>query len=110
MATRKKTSEQQSSLFAAPKTLRPLPSVPTPPTAETPAELPTDTPVIAERKVRLVHSVPESDVIVEPDGNTHFVVSLLRDHGTRVAAVRYSRKQLEMLAARAAEALAEGGP
>jgi hypothetical protein len=53
-------------------------------------------------------TVPESEVIVEPLGDGRFVVSLLRHHGTTVAAVRYTRAQLEMLLRRIPAALEVG--
>lgn len=49
---------------------------------------------------------PEEDVLVESVGNGLFVVSTLRHHGTTVAAVRYTRAQLEMLLRRIPAALA----
>jgi len=52
--------------------------------------------------------MPEEDVIIEPNGDGRFVVSLLRDHGTTVAAVLYTRKQLEMLLRRIVPALEVG--
>ena len=65
-----------------------------------------DDPVIHERRFRVVPRAPEpeSEVIVEivDDG---YIVSLLRDHGTTVASVKYSRAQLEQFVLRAMSAL-----
>jgi hypothetical protein len=61
-------------------------------------------------KLRIVPSpkTPESDVIVEALDDGRFVVSLLRDHGTTIASVRYTRAQLEMLVRRGGAALEVG--
>lgn len=62
-------------------------------------------------KLRMVDplpDIPEEDVIVEPNGDGRFVVSLLRHYGTTAAAVVYTRKQLEMLQRRIGPALEVG--
>jgi hypothetical protein len=60
-----------------------------------------------EDKVRELRppTVLEEQVIVEPCIDGRFVVSLLRHHGTSIAAVKYSKAQLQMLIERAREAL-----
>lgn len=100
MASRKKTIEAPS-LFV----------VPPPPEQAPEYVVPHTTPVVSERTFRVVPPAapePESDVIVEPISDGRFVVSLLRDHGTTVAAVRYTRSQLEMFIRRATAALEVG--
>ncbi len=70
-----------------------------------------ETPVIAERTLCIVPppvETPESDVVIEATGDGHFMVALLRHHGTTVAAVKYTRGQLEMLLRRIPAALEVG--
>jgi hypothetical protein len=103
MAARKKTVETMS-LFGA--------NVPAEPTSR--AELPLvldDVPAPEKPRLRVVPPpapVPESEVIVEQTSDGRFEVSLLRNHGTTVAAVFYTRAQLEQLIARAGAALEVG--
>lgn len=104
MAARKRP-EGQSSLFVAPA----VPAVTA--TLPTPIAPPEATPVVAERIVRLVpppEPVPECDVIIEALDDGRYIVSLLRDHGTTVAAVTYTRAQLKMLLRRIPAALEIG--
>lgn len=58
-------------------------------------------------KLRVVARVdaPESDVIVEEMDDGRYEVSLLRDHGTTVARVVYTARQLDQLIKRALGAL-----
>lgn len=58
-------------------------------------------------KLRLIPSPKtlEADVIVEKVDDSVFEISLLREHGTTVAAVFYTREQLELLIKRAKAAL-----
>lgn len=116
MASRKKPVDTQASLFNVVTS----PSVPrdTVVIADKEGELVgtivnlavEDQKVIERPKLRLVApptKLPESEIIVEKVGDV-YEVSLLRDHGTTVAAVFYTRKQLEQLIARAQGALEIG--
>ena len=110
MASRKK-KEEQTSLFAFPTMTTPKGESEAPPAVVADAPVKASAlPVVvdAERKlvpVHLTQSGPDEDVIVEPVSHGRFLVSTLRARGTTVAAVYYSRKQLEMLLARIPSAL-----
>lgn len=114
MATRKRTPQGTGSLFASMPPAKPLPK---PEAMHGYADqfggedFPSDTSVVEERKLRIVPppaTTPESEVIIEPTGDGRYVVSLLRDHGTTVACVKYTRAQLEMLLRRIPAALEVG--
>lgn len=67
--------------------------------------------IVEAPKLRIVPPpapVPECEVIIEQQSDGRYVVSLLRDHGTTVAAVVYTRGQLEMLQRRIPAALEVG--
>ncbi len=63
--------------------------------------------LLGRTKLRLVPSPKalEADVIVEKVSDDVYEVSSLRAHGTTVAAVFYTREQLELLIKRARAAL-----
>lgn len=113
MATRKKAppSPAQPSFSFPSLIITPeMAPVVTAPTLETVATMSDEEIFVAERKLRLVPPLdrgPEEDVIVEPDGN-RFAVSIVRHHGSTVATVLYTRRQLEMLQARIPAALEVG--
>lgn len=97
MAARKKTPDETLGLWLPKPLIEP--------------ERDSGTPVIAERRLTIVATAPETpeeEVLVEPMGDGRFIVSTLRDHGTTVAAVRYTRAQLEMLLRRIPAALEVG--
>lgn len=104
MSSRKKPPASQGSLsLDGPK--------PAPVTTPTSVQflVPDATPVVAERKLRLVHSRAKNDVTIEPTDDGRFVVARTRDYGTTVAAVVYTRDELEILLRRIPAALAMGG-
>lgn len=59
-------------------------------------------------KLRLVPPQPDEDVTIEPDDAGFFWVSFVRHDGTTRGAVRITRRQVEMLLARAPVALEIG--
>lgn len=98
---------------AAPSIMGPpptAPAAPAPVSAPAPPEPARETIVEAPRLrvVPPVATTPEEEVLVEPNGDGRFVVSLLRHHGTTCAAVLYTRPQLEMLMRRIPAALEVG--
>lgn len=56
-------------------------------------------------KLRLVPPQPDEDVTIEPDDSGFFWVSFVRHDGTTRGAVRITKRQVEMLIARAPIAL-----
>ena len=56
-------------------------------------------------KLRLVPPQPDEDVTIEPDDSGFFWVSFVRHDGTTRGAVRITKRQVEMLLARAPIAL-----
>lgn len=111
MATRKKAPPPATQpSFPFPSMVAP-PSVPAPEIRGEMVEVPMPETVIEERKLRLVPPPdrgPEEEVSVEPLDDGRFVVAITRNHGGTVAAVLYSRRQLEMLLARIPAALKVG--
>ena len=112
MASRKKP-DNQTSLFAAPA---PIKVVPSRAVERDEALLVSSKGAVAitnlgeddapERpKMRLVHSQPEEDVIVEAQDDGRFEVMLLKAHGGTRMSILYTRTQLEMLVRRAQGAL-----
>lgn len=63
------------------------------------------TPPAGAPKLRLVPPQPDEDVTIEPDDSGFFWVSFVRHDGTTRGAVRITRRQVEMLLARAPIAL-----
>lgn len=75
------------------------------PTERAPAPEPEPEP---RPKLRLVPPQPDEDVTIEPDDSGFFWVSFVRHDGTTRGAVRITRRQVEMLLARAPVALEMG--
>jgi len=55
--------------------------------------------------IRIVHSKPRSQVVVEVDGPGHFFIGTSRDYGTTLLSIRVTRAQLEKLLTLIPEAL-----
>jgi hypothetical protein len=98
MAARKKPADTTGSLFIVPPPVEP--SAPK-----------YDSPVVAERTLRVVPppaAVPENDVAVEPTNDGRFVVTFLRHHGTTFSSTTCTREMLELLLRRIPAALEVG--
>lgn len=107
MAARKKakTLSSSGSLFTDAAL---TPTEPAPPIVPAGGAIPetTDAPEVPRmRLVEPLKPVSEEEVIIEAREDGRFVVSLLRDHGSTVAAVLYTRSQLLMLLRRIPPAL-----
>lgn len=91
------------------------PRKPAPPSLSLPLHAPSkDEPIEPDKverpKLRIVHSQPEEEVVIEPSEDGRFFITLIKhDGGTRLG-IYYTRKQLEMLQRRIGPALEMSPP